>query len=200
MTENTIEHCAIIILAAGASTRLGQPKQLLSFRGKTLLRHAVDEALGSSCERVVVVIGAESNRIKNELNEIPVGIAENPDWEEGMASSIRCGIEKILQADQAIDGLILMLCDQPYIEASLLNRILDKQKETGKPIVASHYGNRNGTPALFHKSFFPELMNLKGDRGAGNLIINNVEKTACVEFPDGIKDIDTLEDYESLIH
>jgi molybdenum cofactor cytidylyltransferase len=199
MTKTGIEHCAIIILAAGASTRLGQPKQLLSYRGKTLLRHAVDQALGSVCEQVVVVTGAEGNRMKNELKNLSVRIAENPDWEEGMASSIRCGVETILRADQAIDGLILMLCDQPFIETSLLNRLLVKQKETGKPIVASHYGNRSGTPALFHKSFFPELMNMKGDRGAGNLIIDNAEKTATVEFPDGIKDIDTLEDYESLV-
>jgi molybdenum cofactor cytidylyltransferase len=193
-----ISNIAIIILAAGTSSRLGSPKQLLSYKGKNLLRHTVDEALETGCESVFVVLGANSELLRKELKDKPVSVIENKGWEEGMASSIRCGLEAITNTILRPDSIIFMVCDQPHVSSSLLLNLVNKRNETGMPIVASSYDNMIGTPALFHKSFFPALMELKGDKGARKLIIDSPEKVATVSFPEGITDIDTAEDYELL--
>ena len=195
-----ISNIAIIILAAGKSARLGSPKQLLSYKGKNLLRHTVDEALKTGCQSVFVVLGANSELLKKELKDKPVSIVENAGWQEGMASSIRCGLETITNTILRPDSIIFMVCDQPHVSSSLLLSLVDKKNETKMPIVASSYEDKIGTPALFNKSFFSALMKLKGDRGARKLIADNLDKVATVEFPEGITDIDTKEDYESLIY
>jgi molybdenum cofactor cytidylyltransferase len=199
-----ISNIAIVILAAGTSSRLGSPKQLLPYKGKTLLRHAVDTALETGCQSVFVVLGSNAELLRREMKDKPVIIVENTGWQEGMASSIRCGLENIMNTILRPDSAIFMVCDQPYVTSSLLLNLVEKKQETGMPIVASSYedksdSHRIGTPALFHKSFFPALMELKGDKGARKLISDNPDKVAIVSFPEGITDIDTNEDYESLI-
>jgi molybdenum cofactor cytidylyltransferase len=194
-----ISNIAIIILAAGTSSRLGSPKQLLSYKGKNLLRHTVDEALETGCASVFVVLGANSELLRMELKDKPVSIVENTGWQEGMASSIRCGLETITNTILRPDSIIFMVCDQPFVSSSLLLNLIEKKNKTGMPIVASSYEDKIGTPALFQRSFFPALMELKGDRGARKLITDNPYKVATVSFPEGIKDIDTKDDYEKLI-
>jgi molybdenum cofactor cytidylyltransferase len=193
-----VSHTAIVILAAGTSARLGSPKQLLFYKGKTLLRHTVDTALETGCQSVFVILGANSETIRKELNNSPVIIVENTGWMEGMASSIRCALENITNTILRPEMVIFMVCDQPYVNSALLLQLLEKKQETGKPIVASSYGDNTGIPALFHKSLFPALMELKGDRGAKKLISDHPEKVAVVPFAKGITDIDTAADYESL--
>lgn len=193
-----IANCAIIILAAGTSARLGSPKQLLPYNGKTLLLHAVDTALETGCLFVTVVLGANIKMIRNEVKDKRVVIIENNAWQEGMASSIRCGLENIANSILQPENIIFMVCDQPYVNSSLLLNLLEKRLETGMPIVACSYENNIGTPALFHKNIFPALMDLKGDKGARKLISANLEKVATVFFPEGITDIDTAGDYELL--
>ena len=193
-----IDTCAIVILAAGTSSRLGSPKQLLTYKGKTLLRHAADTALGTGCHSVYTILGANIELLKEELKDKPVMIIENKLWKEGIASSIRCALENIAGIDQGPECIIFMVCDQPYITSSLLVSLLEKRIETGIPIVGSRYADKTGTPALFDKSFFPLLLGLKGDSGAGKLISQYPKKTATIPFPEGITDIDTAEDYEIL--
>lgn len=193
-----ITNIAIVILAAGTSSRLGSPKQLLPFRGKNLLRHTVDEALETGCQSVFVVLGANSERLRKELLDKPVSILENTAWEEGLSSSIRYALKNITGTILRPDSIIFMVCDQPYISSSLLLDLVKKKNETGKHIVASSYDNKMGTPALFHRSFFSALMELKGDKGARKLIAENPGQLATVPFPAGITDIDTKEDYENL--
>jgi molybdenum cofactor cytidylyltransferase len=195
----TIGNCAIVILAAGTSSRLGSPKQLLSYKGENLLRHTVDEALETGCQSVFVILGANIELMRKELKDKPVIIVENTGWQEGMASSIRCGLENITNTILRPDCVIFMVCDQPYVSSSILLNLVKKRNETGMPIVASSYNDMIGTPALFHKSFYPALMELKGDKGARKLITDNPEKAATVPFPKGIVDIDTKEDYEKLV-
>ena len=196
--QPAIKHCAIAILAAGVSKRLGSPKQLLAYKGKNLLRHAVDTALQTECQSVFVVLGANIDLLKKELKDKPVIIIENKNWEEGMASSIRAALQNITATILRPDSVIFMVCDQPFVNSSLLLNLLATKHQTGLPIVASSYAGKMGTPALFHKSFFPALMELKGDKGAGKLISDNADKVATVSFPQGITDIDTEEDYELL--
>jgi molybdenum cofactor cytidylyltransferase len=199
MSDTAISNTAIIILAAGKSARMSGPKQLLLYKGKSLLSHAVDAALETGCRNVFVVLGSNRELLKKELAGKKLFIIENGGWEEGMASSIRCGLEFVKNSPLLPDCVIFMVCDQPYAGASLLMDLLEKRRETGKPIVACRYENIIGIPALFHKSFFPVLMELKGDQGARKLIAHNLDKVAELPFAGGIKDIDTKEDYAVLI-
>lgn len=195
----TVEHCAIVVLAAGMSSRLGSPKQLLAYKGKSLLQRAADAALQTSMRPVIVVVGANSDAVKKEMEGMNLEVAENEGWEEGMAASLRCGLATLLKMKPGADGIIFMVCDQPYITKSLLASLLEAQNETGLPIVASSYEDKLGTPALFHKSFFAELMELKGDTGAGKLIKQHEDLVTTIAFPKGNIDIDTIRDYEVLI-
>ena len=194
-----VEHCAIVILAAGISNRLGSPKQLLTFNGESLVKHSVNAALKTKMRPVIVVAGANNEAVKKELKGMEIEIADNENWQEGIASSIRCGLSHAQKLNDALNGIIFMVCDQPFITTKLLESLLMKQYETGLPIVASSYGNTTGVPALFHKIYFQELMELKGDSGARKLIKEHGDMVASVDFPKGIIDIDTKKDYEDLL-
>ena len=193
-----VNSCGIIILAAGASTRLGKPKQLLQYRGKTLLAHAITEAVNSNADAVVVVLGKDANLFKKEIDERKIRVAINSSWEEGMASSLRLGMDTLLKDKPYIDAVIFMVCDQPHISSSVLNELIITQQKTTKQIVTSNYGDSMGPPALLHKKYFEELMKLSGDAGARKIIQKNMNDVATILFPEGNIDIDTEEDYEKL--
>jgi len=188
----------IVILAAGSSSRLSRPKQLLEFDGVTLLSHATIEAANSNACNVIVVIGAYADLIANEIDGDIVYIVKNENWNEGIASSVRLGLDALLKQTPSIDAVIFMVCDQPFVTSSLLNDLIAKQRETQKAIVASNYGETIGPPALFHQSLFAELMELKGDVGARRIIQLHSDEVATVFFPDGKIDIDTQKDYDVL--
>jgi len=185
-----------IILAAGESRRLGQPKQNLLFENKTLLERAVEAALGSGCSPVIVVLGANAGLINISAGD-DVKPIHNPYWREGMASSIRAGINE-LNIYSNIGNVLIMLCDQPFADAALINTMRRRQQETGKNIVVCSYGNTMGVPALLSKSLFPELLLLKGNEGAKHIIKDRPQEITIVPFEKGIIDIDTPEDYDRL--
>lgn len=187
----------VIILAAGGSSRMGSPKQLLPYRGRSLVRHAASAALGSIADRVVVVIGSHADQIRNELDGLPLSIVENPNWQAGMSSSLRAGLQELLSADQ-IDSVIIMLCDQPFATAHVLNELVETHRATGKPIVASTYGPTRGVPALFTRELFSELMSLTADEGARRIISAHPEDVATISFAQGAVDIDTPLDHQRL--
>lgn len=173
---------AVIILAAGNSSRLGQPKQLLPFRGRSLLSHAIETA--SAAGPVFVVLGAIRAPISN------VTIVENLAWSEGMSSSVRAGIAAL---PPEIDGAIVMTCDQPLLTSDFLQRLA-----RFGPIAAAEYNNTIGVPAYFTREFFNELLNLKGKAGAKSVLLAHQEKLKRLPCPEAACDIDTLEDYRSL--
>jgi len=177
---------------------MGRPKQLLSHNGKSLLEHTVDTANDADANPVIVVLGANAAMLEKVIDEKKVHIVENKEWKEGMASSIRCGINTLMHIAPSSDAVILMVCDQPYISASLLNELIAMQKNTGKPIVTSQYENTFGPPALFYKTVFHELMNLKGDAGARKIVAQHSNYVATVLFTQGNIDIDTEADYNAL--
>lgn len=189
---------AIVILAAGKSARLGQPKQLLPFKGKSLICHCVEIAK-KVVKNVVVVTGAERKRIESELNNSNVEIVYNPDWEEGMASSIRAGLTYLREKNPDINEVIFMVCDQPFVTTDLLLKLISEKQHSSKSIVASFYSEIAGTPVIFDKSIFPELMELSGDVGARKIIIKNKERMSTVDFPLGNVDMDTADDYKKLL-
>ena len=181
-----------IVLAAGGSSRLGPPKQLVTFRGETLVRRAARVALGSDCDRVVVVVGNQAEQMRHEIGDLPVSVVENGNWLSGISSSIRAGLEHIRSRD--CDGVVITLCDQPFMTARVLNDLISTHRETGRAIVASTYGTTRGVPAFFAPELFTELASLTKDEGARRIIASHPEKVATIDFPEGAIDIDTPED------
>ena len=200
MTEvhSNIKQCAVIILAGGKSSRLGKAKQLLPFGDKTLLEHAADIALSSGLRPVIVVLGYDKEEMSEKLTGLDLRLINNEGWEEGMASSIRCGINELIQSFPQVDGAVIMVCDQPFVSPALLNHLLMTQHEYGKPVVAAKYEDIAGTPALFHLDLFPILLELKGDHGARKLLMQHPEWVETISFPEGNLDIDTESDYKNL--
>ncbi|MCX6319754.1 MAG: nucleotidyltransferase family protein [Bacteroidetes bacterium] len=191
------EEYGIIILAAGSSSRLGQPKQSLVYNEHTLLKRIVTTAIQSACGAVVVVLGANATLLKKECEGAAMVINDN--WQTGMAGSIGCGLKYLTSRHPQLDGVIITVCDQPHITGALLQQLLDAHQQTHLPIIASDYGGITGTPVFFHRALFPELLLLEGDKGAKQLVQKNKDCTGLVAFPLGKEDIDTKEDYERLL-
>ena len=188
----------IIILAAGASTRLGQPKQLLIYKGNSLIFNTVEIAVNSGCSPIIVVLGAYADLILPEISNFPVKIVENSNWQEGMNTSIRAGINLLQTTQEIIEAVIIMVCDQPFLSTNLIQKMIDIYYLKSNPIVASEYAGTLGVPALFSSSLFPEMLNLKTDKGAKQIINKYASQVITVDFPIGEIDIDTFTDYESL--
>jgi len=188
----------IIIMAAGNSSRLGRPKQLLPYRGKTLLTHVVTEALSAALDPVIVVTGAFREEISLSLQGYSVDVVYNPRWEEGMASGIGAGLSKILSRDPGIEAVILAVCDQPYLTAGLLSELVEEHRGSRKGMVACSYADAVGTPALFGQGYFRDLSNLSGSEGAKKLLRLHGNDLVTIPFPQGNIDIDTEEDYQAL--
>jgi molybdenum cofactor cytidylyltransferase len=186
----------IIILAGGSSSRLGKPKQNLIYNDKTLLQNAIDAANASLGKPVLVVLGAKADVIKPTIESFPVKILHNQNWQEGMASSIRLGITEIKKIEPKVTSLILTLCDQPFVDAALINKLIQCKSEKG--VVASAYNDTLGVPVLFDASYFDELLQLKGDEGAKKLLLKYPDDIVKIDFPLGSVDIDTIEDYEKI--
>jgi len=190
---------AAVIIAAGPSSRLGQPKQNLVYQNKTLLQRTVGTALASGCAPVFVVLGANSQLVKPSIQLQGVCIIDNPDWADGMSSSIKAGVAELMKNDN-IDKTLILLCDQPFVSIQLIADMIKKQKETGKPIIACSYNNTLGVPVLFDKSLFAELLSLNGSEGAKKILKNHPQEIEAIPFEQGGIDIDTPEDYERLIN
>jgi molybdenum cofactor cytidylyltransferase len=188
-------HIAILLLAAGSSSRFGSPKQLLPYKGRALIRHLTEVALESNADQTYVILGSNSERMLSELRLLSLRIVENSAWKEGLASSIRAGVRAL---PNDVDAAIIMLADQPFVSREILNALIEKHRTSDKPIVASEYAGTVGVPALFARSLFPELLKLRGDRGAKAVIQRHENDVAGIAFPQGEVDIDRQTDTELL--
>lgn len=190
----------LVLLAAGASQRLGgYPKQLLHFKGKTLLRRAAENATSSVCCSICVVLGANAAMLSAEIAELPVEIAVNENWKNGMGSSLQVGLKKLLEVEPEISAVTLTLCDQPFVTSSIINQLVGTIVQSKKPIVACEYGETIGVPAIFARSLFKELLNLSAETGAKKIVTNHITSVAKISFPEAAFDIDTWQDYELLM-
>ena len=187
---------AIIILAAGNSSRLGQPKQFLEYNGKSLLKNSVNQALAINEATVIVVSGAENESIERALQDTKAILCHNSDWQSGMSSSIKTGLKKALELYPKITACIISVCDQPFITEHIFMELLLKYKSTDK-IITSYYSETTGPPVLFPKQHFSKLLDLTGNEGAKK-ILNSGEDVIAVNFAKGEIDIDTIEEYQKL--
>jgi molybdenum cofactor cytidylyltransferase len=200
---------AAVILAAGGSSRLGQPKQLLMFRGETLVRRAVRAAAEAACKPILAIVGDSGGAIRRTLDIRDLRISsssgrepvvrpivvENEEWRRGMGTSIRRGVE---QLPKDVEAAVLLACDQPFLDGSIVRQLIAAHEETGKPIVASSYANTVGVPALFDRSCFDALLALPDNSGAKALIAARPDDVATVNFEAGALDIDTPNDLDRL--
>ena len=188
-----------VILAAGASTRLGQPKQLLAFRGEILLTRAINAALGAPCFPVIVVLGARAEQIRPAIESFPVQIVVNADWEQGMGGSLSIGVS-LLAEQPDIEAVVALLCDQPLVTSETIRFLLETRAATHHAVIASEYDNLPGPPCVFDRALFPELIALKGSEGARKVIAYQEAQSAVfrVPVPDAGLDIDTLDDWKNL--
>jgi molybdenum cofactor cytidylyltransferase len=189
---------AALILAAGGSSRLGRSKQLVRYRGRTLVRNTAQAALDAGCRPVLVVVGAGANEIEPELNDLDVQVVLNRNWQEGMASSIRCGVQALLSREPSVEAVLLLVCDQPFLSSELLREVCAAYDGAPGRRVACEYAGTVGVPALFERSLFDDLLTLHGDRGAKSLLQAARADLIRVSWPDGVVAIDRPDDLKQL--
>ena len=186
----------VIVLAAGASSRLGQPKQLVRIGGRPALHRVVSSATSVAGHGVTVVIGSHANELSRLLAHSPASVIVNRHWEEGMASSIRCGLGAL---PAACDAVLILLGDQVAITVDDLKRLTAAWNEQQGSIAAATYEQHVGVPAIFPRTFFSELSELRGDQGARRILERNSYRLIRVPMPNAGIDLDTPEDLAAII-
>ncbi|HLK15510.1 MAG TPA: nucleotidyltransferase family protein [Fimbriimonadaceae bacterium] len=184
---------AVIVLAAGGSSRLGRPKQLVEFQGEALLRRAARTAVESGADQVIVVLGAGSIRVAQALQGLNVETVENLGWREGLSSSVRAGITAVRPS---VDVALLTLCDMPMVTPELLGELAASVAEE-LPVATCEYAGHDGPPAAFHRSRWDALCGVDGDRGARS-VVEAADRIARLPFPGGEWDVDSPEDVARL--
>jgi molybdenum cofactor cytidylyltransferase len=193
ISTNSPPRIAAVVLAAGASTRLGFPKQLIVHEGEPLVRRAAMAAIEAGASPVVVVLGANASAIAPALSGLtPVTTVLNLEWSKGLASSLTAGLSAVLE-DASCDGVLVTLADQPLVDAAALGRLI-AMFNGERRIVASAYGDTIGVPALFGREHIDDLMRLTGDAGAGAWLRNRRTEATCVPLGAAALDIDTPAD------
>lgn len=186
-----------IILAAGSSSRLGRPKQLLDYKGKPLLQHTIDISAQLACEAGVLVLGANGKQIEEKVDPKGLDLITNENWEEGIASSIRGGLSHLLEKKPDLKNVLFLLSDQPYLSVEIIDKLLAAHKKN-ETITACKYQDQVGVPVIFNHTFFIDLTQLKGDEGAKKIVMKNIDVISTIPFEGGEVDVDTEEDYVRL--
>lgn len=184
-----------LILAAGASTRMGKSKQLLPWKSGTLLTHAID-TMRHLGDWIIVVLGANEEETRKSIQQYKLDIVSNPVWERGMGSSLKAGLQKILQTDPSVDGILIMVCDQPFVTAEHLRSLIHAAEQPGIKAVFSKYDGTMGVPAVLMNDLFDEIRTLNDDQGAKKIAQQlRPEEVLMIELKDGEIDLDTSEQY-----
>jgi len=187
----------IILLAAGNSTRMGSAKQLMNFKDKPLLRHAAEVACHSNCAPVIVVLGAREHAVREVLRDLPLEIAVNDSWSEGIGTSIKVGLHAL--GSRAVCGVIFALADQPFITAEFLKGLAEQHARTKKLIVASRYSGTIGVPAFVSRQLFPKLLALEPHQGCKGILLDGSQEALLIDCPEAAIDIDSPADYGKAI-
>jgi len=188
----------VLILAAGSSSRLGYPKQLVEFRGVSLLQHTINiaEEIDFLCK--ILVLGAGAEKIDNEIDKRNFNLVFNANWKEGMGTSIAKGISEALKVKPQLDHILILLSDQPFVTIEKIQELIQVQLDSKTQATLSEYAGVVGVPAIFSKELFSDLMNLKGEQGAKKLLSRKELSFGTVKSEGGNFDVDTAADVELL--
>ncbi len=189
-----MKNIGVLVLAAGQAARMGHPKQIIPWEGKPLIRHIVNIASSLPLEQLVVVTGAYSEVVTNALTGSSARCLFCPQWQEGMAASLRTGLEHLMSHSPELSGLLLLLGDQPLVTASYLQTLLSVFQTRDTLFVASAYAGTTGPPAVFSSALFPELLEIRGDQGAKRILEIHRGRGIVLPFEQGAIDLDTPED------
>lgn len=184
-----------MILAAGESKRMRKPKLLLPFGEKTIIETVIDNVVQSKVEKILVILGSNREKIEKKLQNFPLKIAFNPNFQRGMLSSVQLAFQTLPENTQAV---LVVLGDQPAISSAVIDKIIDAYKRTGKGIVLPVYNNERGHPVLIDMKYRNEVENLSPDIGLRGTVYNHPEDIleVGVETSSILRDIDDLEDYK----
>lgn len=188
----------ILILAAGASRRLGQPKQLITYKGRTLIRRISEEALAADVGEVTIVTGHHHERVAKEVSDLNVSIYFNEEWEEGLGASIRNGLKYILREKPETQAVLLTMVDQPYVDVIHLKKLVNAYDPARSMIIASAYKGTFGVPVLVDSFYFDMLKQLEGDEGGKRIFVNYLKDIVEIPFIAGAIDIDEKKDLKTL--
>ncbi|WP_435261592.1 nucleotidyltransferase family protein [Tenacibaculum sp. nBUS_03] len=186
---------AILILAAGSSSRMGKPKQVLPYKHTTLLGWTIEQALNLKTSTVYCILGANFDLIRKEIEKYPIQILHNTNYKNGLSSSIVAGIKYIL--NKQYDFVTILLADQPKITSTYIHEMYHLSQKEPTKIIASNYGDKTGVPAIFPAKYFYKLTQLLGDKGAKELL-KDEEQNLIKTPPFDLLDIDTLDEYKKL--
>ncbi|HSF83984.1 MAG TPA: selenium cofactor biosynthesis protein YqeC, partial [Anaerolineales bacterium] len=190
------EPVAGIVLAAGKASRFGRAKQVLEWRGETLVHRAARTALEAGLKPVVVVTGAYRTEIQTALADLQVELVHNPDWEAGQSTSVRAGVDALHEHG---GSAVFLLVDQPLVSTSLIQRLVETHAASLGPVIAPQAGGRRANPVLFDRRTFPELLALEGDQGGRQLFSKYAPTWVTWHDESVLREIDTPEDYQSLL-
>jgi len=187
---------ALLLLAAGESSRLGKPKQLLPIQGVPILRRAAKAAVDCGCRPIIVVLGAGHDKLKPLLDDLPVQTIVNPNWNRGIGTSIRAGVETMISNATQVDRVMILLADQPAITPAVIKRLHNEHERAGKSITVSSFGDSIGPPVILSREYFARLLSLPDDQGAKSLWQQSPGTVHRAECPEAGQDIDTPADYQ----
>lgn len=197
MEKGSQGNIPILLLAAGSSSRMGQSKQLLPINDKLLLQKTTETCLLAKTGRVIVILGANEKEHREKIEEYPVDVVVNHNWNKGMGSSIKAGLVHMHKFFTKSEAIIISVCDQPFLEAKHITRLTQEFYKHNANIVASSYKEAFGVPALFGRSLFTKLSQINDAEGAKKIIQLHNEPIVSVPFPMGAIDLDTMEDYNT---
>jgi molybdenum cofactor cytidylyltransferase len=178
---------------------MGTPKQLLPIQGTSLLRHLAKISVASMCDPIAVVLGANIHQIRPEIEDLPLQIVDNPQWQAGMGTSVSMGLAALLKREPGLNAVLILVGDQPFVSTVLIDRLVTAYQSQIHQIVASGYLDTVGVPALFSDRYFAELLNLNSDAGARRIIQKHLSETYTIDFPQGAIDLDTPDEYRSFL-
>ena len=190
---------AVLILAAGNSSRMGFPKQLLKWKGTNLLQHAINSVKDINADNIFLVLGANYEKVKSNIKADGITVLKNENWENGLGNSIAFGIKYIKESPLNIENVLILLADQPLIDAHYLKLLINTHNQAKREITCTLYNtNKFGVPVIFDKMYFEDLSQLNHDKGAKGLLEKYSDNLAYVDGKNVIVDIDTMTDYEKL--
>jgi molybdenum cofactor cytidylyltransferase len=191
---NPEQKIGAILLAAGASARMGRPKQLLKFQGQTLVRRAALAALDAGCDPVIVVTGSSSELVARELLDLPVQTVFHPGWSAGMGSSLRAGLAAIQIAQPNLAAVVVLVSDQPYMNGEVLHRLMDGWRSGKKSMAAFEYAGTTGPPCCFGHDKLSDLSSISDNQGAKSILAADPANLTTLPWPQGAVDWDRPED------